>query len=852
MKKFTLLFATLLAMSGMAFGQKEGKLLWEIDSLTPNRSDNKSYLRTLISPNYNYFNTNTNAPLISPSGNIMVKCLRVETGPSTPYGIDHPEVKVFDKNGKLLWVDTDYYKKYDNNLRIRQEGKFTFLERFMDSTFCFNENFELVKKIAYRNGDYLTAAEDGFLYIQQNALIKYNQDGKEEWRYERPNLVDIRSHYSYLNRVYYDQSNYAIRYYSPPYILVTTTQSNKKNIIILDKDGKKINEIEKPLDINTNNLVSSSFHVQPTADKGFWYMNFVTFSKALYVKFDSTGKETGRYFKEGRGLFNEIVLEDNSILASLQGGSYTGNNNELPEIIKISPKGDVLKYTIPLSKTPFDYASNPNLQVVPSRKSIVFNLVYQPDANGGYKAEIGVINLDDFKPIWTKTIDAGLTNSTKGSQILFGKDNTFFQSLSVNDSNFQKFRVYDFDGNLKWESSFSVPTPDYAGRLTWRIVENNLYCNNGNELTKIRYTDGKILWTKQGIKLQQFKDYCIKIDQPDHEVIVYRDYSKERSFKMMVLNPDGSEKLKFDIPDDENRISVQPNVDHVPTIDFTLSDKKELIILSYNINLVYNSSVFSGITTRVILRKILLCNDLNGISITANKTEVCTGTKVKLSTTKQDGLTYQWQKDGKDIPIFKDVVHDVEESGNYTVTVKDEVCQNQTTSNPIKVTIKPLPEAIISTDIKGVVYEPFTAKMSANTGTGLSYQWLKDDAIIPSETTVNYEAKKSGKYNVSVSKDGCTKLSDALTISILIPLANQEEVGEEVVQIYPNPNKGEFKIILPKSLKSADIQLFDSYGRERMLTYKGEQAQAEGLVIGAYFLRVSKDGKTVTSKLIIE
>ena len=29
MKKFTILFATLLAMSGMAFGQKEGKVLWE-------------------------------------------------------------------------------------------------------------------------------------------------------------------------------------------------------------------------------------------------------------------------------------------------------------------------------------------------------------------------------------------------------------------------------------------------------------------------------------------------------------------------------------------------------------------------------------------------------------------------------------------------------------------------------------------------------------------------------------------------------------------------------------------------------------------------------------------------------
>jgi hypothetical protein len=129
---------------------------------------------------------------------------------------------------------------------------------------------------------------------------------------------------------------------------------------------------------------------------------------------------------------------------------------------------------------------------------------------------------------------------------------------------------------------------------------------------------------------------------------------------------------------------------------------------------------------------------------------------------------------------------------------------------------------------------------------------LKDDVIIPNETTGNYEAKKSGKYNVSVSKDGCSKLSDALTISILTPLANQEEVGEEEVKIYPNPSRGDFKIILPKSLKSADIQLFDSYGRERNLTYTGEQAQADGLMIGTYFLRIQKGENVVTSKLVIE
>ena len=83
-------------------------------------------------------------------------------------------------------------------------------------------------------------------------------------------------------------------------------------------------------------------------------------------------------------------------------------------------------------------------------------------------------------------------------------------------------------------------------------------------------------------------------------------------------------------------------------------------------------------------------------------------------------------------------------------------------------------------------------------------------------------------------------------------MANSEVTGEEEVKVYPNPSKGEFKIILPKFLKSAEIQLFGTFGRKRLLSYTGEQAQADGLTQGVYFLRVQKGEKSVTSKIIIE
>ena len=398
----------------------------------------------------------------------------------------------------------------------------------------------------------------------------------------------------------------------------------------------------------------------------------------------------------------------------------------------------------------------------------------------------------------------------------------------------------------------------------------------------------------------------IKQDKNGNDIIFYSNDNNNKCISLI----DKQSKIKWTYHFPENINSNYSN------------------FIEYDKNIITFSLIPSD--SKYLLRKFIPCIIIDSITITGN-TEACPTEKVKLSIPKEDGLTYQWQKDGKDLPNVKDVVYDFGESGTYTVVAKDELCQNSVTSNALKVNIrtlpnaeitspksifcdgektvmtaktngtffqwqkdqkdipnatsgifevseagnyrvgvrddkcpqvgysnvytiitKLLPDANISTDIKGVVYEPFSVKMTANSGTGLAYQWLKDDVIIPNETTLTYEAKKSGKYKVSVTYDGCTKLSDALTISILIPLANQEEIGEEQVQVYPNPSKGEFKIILPKSLKNADIQVFDSFGRERSLTYTGEQAQTEGLTQGVYFLRVQKGDKSITNKIIIE
>jgi Secretion system C-terminal sorting domain len=84
---------------------------------------------------------------------------------------------------------------------------------------------------------------------------------------------------------------------------------------------------------------------------------------------------------------------------------------------------------------------------------------------------------------------------------------------------------------------------------------------------------------------------------------------------------------------------------------------------------------------------------------------------------------------------------------------------------------------------------------------------------------------------------------------IVLGTSNDED---DKILIYPNPNQGEFNIVLSQSLKSAEIQLFDSYGRECYFAQSVSRAKVQGLIPGVYFLRVQIGEKNLSTKVIVE
>jgi hypothetical protein len=879
MKKYTLLFAALLAMSGMAFGQVLPKVLWE-------KTISAKIGAAFISEQYDLYNSNQGNSMIKRRYNIMGR-----TG-STFSDI---ELKTIDSKGKLILTSENLYKNRSQGGGI--------------STVNFFKNYSLIYAYLIKS----VVVEDGVVFNFPKLVIKYNLKGEEKWRYE-------------------SKENISLMNAKAPYLLSSSNGDNKINVYFIDSNGKGIETLK--------NLDNGIYFDINNSSFGIWHTSTTNPENSNISKFDTTGNLLMKISTKGFSPYSITespvkIMPDNSMIITFY--------DENKEIIfaKIDNNGNMKKQTTNIFAGSVGFERIfPFFETRIINNNISYYAFSVDTLNNGVYCKIGGVNFGDTLKSWQnkRLYPYESLRNVYTPPVSLQANNTVFQAYpSTEKPNELTFTTYNSKGKVIWDSPFTNKTILLSGNYQWKIIDNYLYTsksNNGkNSIAKIKFEDGTFIWEKNGININNFKD-DILVDSVGNEYIHFEeDFGQDKKKRKILVQDKQINKIweytfpsTYDIP----QFAYQR-----PNSQFILGENKTIYTLSVEKNL-------QGIDD-LIYRKITPCSynfstAIGPVVATTQivtggngSTEACPTEKIKLSAPKFEGAVYEWTRDGKIVPSYKDAAYDMDVSGTYKVTIKDTVCLYSGVSNEVKVTIRPLPateitapkstfcdgekvtiasktngtffqwqkdgkdipnattgiyevfqagdyrvgvrddkcpqvgysniytiitkllpEANISTDIKGVVYEPFTVKMSANSGTGLAYQWLKDDVIIPNENKEIYEAQKSGKYKVNVTYDGCTKLSDALTISILIPLANSEEIGEDQVQVYPNPSKGEFRIILPKSLKSADIQLFDTFGRERSLVYVGEQAQAEGLGQGVYFLRVWKGEKSVINKIVIE
>ena len=132
--------------------------------------------------------------------------------------------------------------------------------------------------------------------------------------------------------------------------------------------------------------------------------------------------------------------------------------------------------------------------------------------------------------------------------------------------------------------------------------------------------------------------------------------------------------------------------------------------------------------------------------------EECAGTDVWLTCNNDPSYTYQWRRNGINIPGNDNDSLLVTQSGNYTVTIFVNNCP--VTSNAISVTINPLP-AIPTITSTGTITSCSGGSLTLSAPSGLtSYSWNTG------ATTESIVVTQSGNYAVTVTNvNGCTRTS---------------------------------------------------------------------------------------------
>jgi hypothetical protein len=155
---------------------------------------------------------------------------------------------------------------------------------------------------------------------------------------------------------------------------------------------------------------------------------------------------------------------------------------------------------------------------------------------------------------------------------------------------------------------------------------------------------------------------------------------------------------------------------------------------------------------------------LPSATITASgSTNICQGESLTLNANTGVGLSYLWKRNGDTIPGETSSSLVVNQAGNYAVEIMNtNNCKNL--SADINVNVIPLPNAIITPGGNTTICQGEILHLYGTSGSGYSYQWIKNGNAIINSTGTYHSVIESGNYQVVVTNSsGCFDTSAVQT-----------------------------------------------------------------------------------------
>ena len=225
----------------------------------------------------------------------------------------------------------------------------------------------------------------------------------------------------------------------------------------------------------------------------------------------------------------------------------------------------------------------------------------------------------------------------------------------------------------------------------------------------------------------------------------------------------------------------------------------------------------------------------------------CWGSSVTLSlgiSTSATGITFQWTRNGANIPGANAATYSAFDSGTYTCTVNVGGGGCIATTAPVTVSIYPLPDPVIS--YSGGYLKTWTYYTS--------YQWYRNFTLIVGATQFHYPPSVPADYNVIVTDtNGCVSEAASYPLTHIDTIINAAAViplpGTDPPAIYPNPATNNLFVRYSENVRIV-ITAFD--GKKILEEPSARVIDITSLPLGVYIITLQDENgnRLLVRKLI--
>jgi iduronate 2-sulfatase len=261
-------------------------------------------------------------------------------------------------------------------------------------------------------------------------------------------------------------------------------------------------------------------------------------------------------------------------------------------------------------------------------------------------------------------------------------------------------------------------------------------------------------------------------------------------------------------------------------------------------------------------------NKITAVVSPGGTVSICKGSSILLSANTGSNINYQWRKNGTNIQGATNLSFTATTAGNYTVSETNNfTCKSISAATTIK--IVSLPSATITALGSLDICSAGSVTLQATTGSGLNYQWLRNNVAIANAISSSFIATRTGTYKVTVTNsNGCSKQSKGVSVTNSCgkfalnsksSLFRSTEDSHKIF-LYPNPSKGDITVVVnSKHSGPVSFQVLDLRGKaifsKTAALIKGNNTfhiSLNGLVSGMYYLELKNNKEQNFVKFIIE